>query len=68
MMTWAQNYDPLHNTVLSTAIAAFPILLLLVMIATNKVKTYWAATIALVLTFIIAVYVFTMPAEMARDR
>jgi len=64
-MTWAQNYDPLHNTVLSTAVAAFPILLLLVMIATNKVKTYWAAAIALVLTFIIAVYVFTMPADMA---
>src|SRR3984885_2734519 len=64
-MTWAQNYDPLNNTVLSTAVAAVPILLLLVLIATNKVKTYWAALIALVLTFIIAVYVFTMPAGMA---
>jgi lactate permease len=65
MMTWAQSYDPLHNTVLSTAIAAVPILLLLIMIATNKVKTYWAALIALVLTLLIAVYVFTMPADMA---
>ena len=64
-MTWAQNYDPLHNTVLSTAIAAVPILLLLIMIATNKIKTYWAAAIALVLTLLIAVYVFTMPAGMA---
>jgi lactate permease len=64
-MTWAQNYDPLHNAALSTAIAAVPILLLLIMIATNKVKTYWAALIALVLTFLIAVYVFTMPADMA---
>ena len=64
-MTWAQNYDPLHNTVLSTAIAAVPILLLLVLIATNKVKTYWAALIALLLTLAIAVYIFTMPAEMA---
>ena len=64
-MTWAQNYDPLHNTVLSTAVAAVPILLLLIMIATNKVKTYWAAAIALVLTLLIAVYVFTMPAGMA---
>ncbi len=61
-MTWAQNYDPLHNTVLSTAVAAVPILLLLIMIATNKVKTYWAAAIALVLTLLIAIYVFTMPA------
>ena len=64
-MTWAQNYDPLHNAALSTAIAAVPILLLLVLIATNKVKTYWAALIALVLTLAIAVYVFTMPADMA---
>ena len=64
-MTWAQNYDPLHNTVLSTVVAAVPILLLLVLIATNKVKTYWAALIALVLTLVIAVYVFTMPADMA---
>ena len=64
-MGWAQNYDPLHNTVLSTAVAAAPIVLLLIMIATNKVKTYWAAGIALVLTYLIGIYVFTMPAEMA---
>ena len=64
-MTWAQNYDPLNNSVLSTAVAAVPILLLLGMIATNKVKTYWAAAIALVLTLLIAIYIFTMPATMA---
>ena len=64
-MTWAQNYDPLNSSVLSTAVAAVPILLLLIMIATNKVKTYWAAAIALVLTLLMAVYVFTMPPAMA---
>jgi lactate permease len=64
-MIWAQNYDPLHNPILSTVVAAIPIVLLLIMIATNKVKAYWAAAIALVLTFLIAVFVFTMPPEMA---
>ena len=65
MGIWHQVYDPLNNKFLSTAVAALPIILLLVMIASNKVKTYWAAAIALVLTILVAVYVFTMPMEMA---
>ena len=65
MEVWHQVYDPLNNKFLSTAIAALPIVLLLAMIASNKVKTYWAAAIALVLTILVAVFVFTMPTEMA---
>src|SRR6201996_7892113 len=65
MAIWNQVYDPLNNKFLSTAVAALPIVLLLAMIASNKVKTYWAAAIALVLTILVAVAVFTMPAEMA---
>src|SRR6478752_6707393 len=64
-MTWNQVYDPLNNQVLSTIVAAIPIVLLLLMIASNKVKTYYAAAIALVLTILVSVYVFTMPMEMA---
>ena len=65
MAIWDQVYDPLNNKFLSTAIAALPIVLLLVMIASNKVKTYWAAAIALVLTILVAAFIFTMPAPMA---
>ena len=62
---WSQVYDPFSNTVLSTAVAALPIILLLLMIASNKIKTYWAAAIALVLTGLVAVFAFHMPADMA---
>ena len=65
MLGWAQNYDPFNNTVISTVVAAIPILLLLAMIATNKVKVYWAAAIALILTLLSAIFAFHMPADMA---
>src|ERR1700753_903269 len=65
MAIWNQVYDPVNNKFLYTVIAALPIVLLLGMIASNKVKTYWAAAIALVLTILVAVAVFTMPASMA---
>jgi lactate permease len=65
MGAWQQVYDPFNNKILSTVVAAIPIILLLLMIATNKVKAYWAAAIALALTLFIAVHFFTMPVEMA---
>jgi lactate permease len=60
-----QNYDPLHHPILSTAVAAFPILLLLVMIASGRIKAYWAALIALGATLIVAIWVYGMPVSMA---
>src|ERR1700742_3457361 len=65
MAIWNQVYDPLNNKFLSTAVAAVPIVLLLAMIASNKVKTYWAAAIALALTLATAIFAFQMPADMA---
>ena len=60
-----QNYDPLHQPILSTIVAAFPIVLLLVMIASGRIKTYWAALIALAATFLVAVLMYGMPLVMA---
>jgi hypothetical protein len=37
---WNQVYNPLGNTVLSTIAAALPVVTLLVLIATNKVKAH----------------------------
>jgi hypothetical protein len=45
---WNQVYDPFSNTVLSTIAAALPVVTLLVLIASNKVKAHIAAIIALV--------------------
>jgi lactate permease len=62
---WNQVYDPLSNNVLSTIFAAIPVVTLLALIASGKVKAHLAALIALIVGILIAIYVFTMPAEMA---
>jgi lactate permease len=60
-----QNYDPLHNAALSAAVAAFPVVLLLIMIASGRVKAYWAALIAVAATLLVAMFAYHMPAGMA---
>ena len=64
-MTWNQVYDPFHNSLISTIVAAFPIVLLLGLIASGKIKSHWAALIALATTIIVGVFAFGMPAPMA---
>ena len=60
-----QNYDPFNNAVISTIVAAFPIVLLLGLIATGKIKSHWAALIALAATVLVAILAYGMPADMA---
>jgi lactate permease len=62
---WNQVYNPFNNTVLSTIAAAIPVVTLLVLIASGKVKAHIAAIIAVILTNLIAIFVFTMPAGMS---
>ncbi|WP_298255513.1 L-lactate permease [Bradyrhizobium sp.] len=62
---WNQVYNPFNNTVLSTIAAAVPVVTLLVLIASGKVKAHIAAIIAVILTNLIAIFVFTMPANMS---
>ena len=65
MTPWVQVYDPLHSAIASTTAAMIPIVLLLAMIASGKIKAHLAAVIALVVAIVIAVAVFTMPIAMA---
>src|SRR4029077_3682933 len=62
---WNQVYNPFSNETLSTLVAAIPVVTLLVLIASGKVKAHIAASIALVVAILIAVYGFTMPAGIA---
>jgi lactate permease len=62
---WNQVYNPFGNATLSTIAAAIPVVTLLVLIASGKVKAHIAAIIALIAANIIAIFVFTMPAGMS---
>ncbi|HKA75675.1 MAG TPA: L-lactate permease [Pseudolabrys sp.] len=62
---WNQIYNPLNNAFLSTCAAALPVVTLLVLIASNKVKAHIAAIIALIVANLVAIVIFTMPADMS---
>jgi lactate permease len=62
---WNQVYNPLDNAVLSTLAAALPVVTLLALIASGRVKAPVAAVVALAVAIAVAVYVFTMPAGLA---
>ncbi len=65
MNTWNQIYNPLGNAGLSTLAAAIPVVTLLVLIASGKVKAHIAAIIAVIVTNLITIFIFTMPASMS---
>ncbi len=64
-MAWSQVYDPVSNAVLSTALAALPIVVLLGSLAFFHIKAHWAAILGLIVALTVAVFVYGMPAEMA---
>src|ERR1700690_1685873 len=62
---WNQVYNPFNNATLSTLAAALPVVTLLVLIASNKVKAHIAAVIALIVANLVVIVVFGMPADMS---
>jgi lactate permease len=62
---WNQVYNPLGSSALSTLMAALPVVTLLVLIASNRVKAHIAAIIALIVANCVAIFIFTMPADMS---
>src|SRR5439155_1706805 len=64
-MAWTQVYDPLHNWILSTLVAALPILVLFGLLAGLRVKPHWCAIAGAGTAVLVAVLVFGMPLRLA---
>jgi lactate permease len=65
MQTWTQIYDPLNSPVLSTVVAALPVVVLLGSIAALKIRIHYAALLGLAVAVGIAVAVYRMPVAAA---
>ncbi|MEB2857022.1 L-lactate permease [Pseudomonas atacamensis] len=64
-MVWQQIYDPFGNPVLSTLMAAVPVVVMLAALAFFHVKAHLAALLALASALLISIFAFDMPAGMA---
>jgi lactate permease len=64
-MVWSQVYDPLHNMLLSTLVAAIPLVVLLGALAFFRIKAHWAAVLGLISALVVTIFAYGMPAPMA---
>jgi lactate permease len=64
-MNWSQTYDPLHNAVLSTLVAALPVVVLLGALGVFKIRAHYSALLGLATALIIAIAIYGMPVKMA---
>ena len=64
-MVWQQIYDPLGSMLISTLLAAVPVVVMLVGLGFMHLKAHIAAGAGLVSALIIAVFVYGMPPDMA---
>ncbi len=61
-MNWIQTYNPLGSVALSAAVAALPVIVLLVSLAIFRIRAHLAVAAALISVLAIAIGVYRMPA------
>ncbi|MGJ7523056.1 L-lactate permease [Variovorax sp. LT1P1] len=64
-MPWQQIYDPFGNMIISTALAAIPVVVMLAALGFFHIKAHIAAGMGLIAAIVVAVFAYGMPAEMA---
>ena len=62
---WQQNYVPLGSAWVSALVASLPVVVLLGLLGLARVRAHLAALAALAAAWILAVFVFGMPAKLA---
>jgi lactate permease len=64
-MVWQQIYDPFGNMIISTLLAAVPVVVMLVALGFMHIKAHIAAGLGLLAAVAVAVFAYGMPAGMA---
>lgn len=59
------SFDPFHNLLLSSIVAAIPIILFLLCLTVFKMKGVYAALTTLIITILVALLVFKLPLNIA---
>ena len=62
---WSQVYDPFDSMLVSTAVAAIPIVVLLGAIGFFEIRAHMAAVMGLAAALIVAIFGYGMPIQMA---
>lgn len=65
MTPWTQQYDPCGNIYLSALVAALPIFVLLGLLAGFHVRAHYSAIAGLIVSLLVAIGVYKMPAVLA---